>query len=119
MRVLICGDRLWDDKELIRATVQALLKKHKKLVVIDGTAPGADRLGHEVAKELKLGFQRFPADWMRYGLAAGPIRNRQMLKEGRPDLVLAFHDDLKMSKGTKDMIKVAQKAGVEVIKVKH
>jgi hypothetical protein len=34
--------------------------------------------------------QSFPANWIKYGITAGPIRNLEMIKEN-PDLVLAFH----------------------------
>lgn len=63
-----------------------------------------------------LGFKNiipFPAEWEKYGKSAGPIRNRQMLDEN-PDLVIAFHDDIESSKGTKDCIKEAEKRGIEV-----
>lgn len=56
-----------------------------------------------------------PADWNKYGKVAGPIRNSEMLKlHPDIDLVLAFHDDLSESKGTRDMVHKAQKAGIEV-----
>lgn len=41
---------------------------------------------------------RFPAKWNEHGKAAGPIRNQQMLTEGKPDVVFAFHDDIASSK---------------------
>lgn len=119
MRVLVCGDRDWTDKSLIKRKLMALVELNGPLFVIDGACRGADSIGNEVAKEIKLKFKRFPADWTKYGPAAGPIRNGQMLKEGKPDLVLAFHDDLESSKGTKDMVRQAELAGVKVIKVKH
>lgn len=52
----------------------------------------------------------FKADWDKHGKAAGPIRNQQMLDEGKPDLVLAFAG----GKGTDDMCRRARAAGVEV-----
>lgn len=61
----------------------------------------------------------YPADWKTYGRAAGPIRNRQMLTCGQPDLVLAFHDALEISKGTANMVKIARKAGVPVVVISH
>lgn len=45
---------------------------------------------------------------------AGPIRNEQMLQEGQPDKVLAFHENLAQSRGTADMVRRAAKAGVPV-----
>ena len=37
-----------------------------------------------------------------------------MLKEGDPDVVIAFNDDLENSKGTRDMVKIAGAAGKKV-----
>lgn len=82
--------------------------------VIEGDARGADRLAGEWAEEQGEQPLRFPADWEKYGRAAGPIRNQQMLDEGRPDLVLAFSRDITKSKGTKDMVTRAHKAGLPV-----
>lgn len=52
----------------------------------------------------------FPADWENYRRAAGPIRNRQMLVEATPDLVVAFPG----GPGTANMIRQARAAGVPV-----
>jgi hypothetical protein len=67
-----------------------------------------------VAEELGIPVLSFPADWARFGRAAGPIRNQRMLDEGKPTLVLAFHNNIVESKGTKDMVKRARKAGIRV-----
>lgn len=117
MRVLVCGDRNWLDYKLVQKTLFGLGKGPH--TIIDGEARGADSRGNEVAVLMGWPYKRYPADWVKYGKAAGPIRNQQMLDEGKPDLVLAFHDDLKNSKGTKDMIKRAEKAGVKVLKIRH
>lgn len=56
----------------------------------------------------------FLAEWDKYGRAAGPIRNKQMLLyvlEAKP-LVIAFWDGI--SRGTKNMVSQAEKADVEV-----
>lgn len=58
--------------------------------------------------------ERYPADWEKHGKAAGPIRNQQMLTEGKPDIVVAFSDNLSNSKGTADMCRRAHKAGLPV-----
>lgn len=63
------------------------------------------------AIERHIPFREFRAAWNRWGNAAGPIRNQQMIDEGEPDLVVAFPG----SSGTLDMIKRSQKAGIEVI----
>ena len=64
----------------------------------------------------KLGFKVIMvwADWELEGKAAGPIRNQRMLDIHQPDLVLAFHRFIANSKGTKDMVDRARKAGVRI-----
>ena len=67
--------------------------------------------------------QVFSAEWHKHGKAAGPIRNTLMLQQ-KPDLVVAFHDDIDSSKGTANMVKKARKANIEVrvlktISLKH
>jgi hypothetical protein len=111
MRVLICGSRHWTDTD---AVVQEVAMLVPGTVVIHGDAPGADRIAGATAEARGLQVVRFPADWERHGRAAGPIRNRQMLREGKPDLVLAFTADLERSQGTRDMVRQAQRAGVPV-----
>lgn len=110
MRLLVCGDRNWKDGEAIRQRIATL----SPYVVIHGCARGADRLAGTVAKELGVGVEEFPAQWNTYGRAAGVIRNQQMLIEGKPDYVLAFHDDLEHSKGTADMVRRARGEGIQV-----
>lgn len=60
------------------------------------------------------------ADWDRHGIGAGPIRNRAMIL-AHPDiaLVMAFHDHIWTSKGTKDMVSVALRRGILVNLVSH
>jgi len=111
-RVLVCGDRHWSDRELIKLPLTWLPKGS---TIIHGNAWGADKTAGNVAHELGLEVKSYPAEWKRYGKAAGPIRNKQMLKEGRPNLVLAFHADLSKSKGTANTIAQAREAGVRVI----
>ena len=109
-RLLICGDRNWIDKDKIRECIETIDPD----VIIEGEARGADRMTRDVALEMGyiLGdtLLSFPADWYQYHRAAGPIRNQQMLDEGQPTIVYAFHGNIRESKGTKDMIKRSLKA---------
>jgi hypothetical protein len=118
LKVLICGDRNWTNDKLIKANLLSLqVYWGDRLILIEGECQGADKLGAQVARELGVpeeDIRKFPADWAKYGKAAGPIRNQQMLDEGKPDIVLAFHPDIGSSKGTLDMIKRANKAGIPV-----
>lgn len=110
MRVLICGGRNFDDSALFSETMTELHAEHKFEMVIHGGAPGADRMADLWARMYGVERMTFPADWNRHGRAAGPIRNQQMLDEGKPDLVIAFPG----GRGTRDMMKRAFSAGVKV-----
>ena len=113
-RVLICGDRNWVDIDLILRELSKIQQEVGVEVVIEGEATGADSGGRFAAERLGIPVLKFPALWVKHGRSAGPIRNRQMLNEGKPTLVLAFHPFIENSKGTKDMVEVAIKAGVHV-----
>ncbi len=72
--------------------------------MIESEAWGADTCARIAAEELNITVEKYPAEWNKYGQSAGSIRNKQMLTEGNPDLVLAFHANIESSKGTKNMI---------------
>jgi len=80
--------------------------------IIQGEARGADTIAKNIAVFLGIHVLGFPAQWGLYGKAAGPMRNRQMLDQGKPDLVVGFHDQIHHSKGTKDMLLKAATAGI-------
>jgi len=109
-RVLICGDRNWTDRERIANTIRILLTPGD--IIIEGEARGADSIAREEGEAQGFQVLRFPALWQVHGKSAGPIRNQQMLVEGRPTIVFAFHDDISNSKGTKDMVERAKRAGI-------
>jgi hypothetical protein len=114
MRVLVCGGRDFGDYSLVCDTLNQLLPEiNAGTTIISGAARGADALGERWAHAARADLERYPADWEAHGRSAGPIRNRQMLVEGKPDLVVAFAG----GKGTANMIKQARAAGVKVIEV--
>jgi len=88
-------------------------------VIIHGDCRGADRLAGQAAEQLGLTVRAYPAQWDSHGRAAGPIRNQQMIDEEHPDLVIAFHDDLTKSKGTRDMLQRAKRSGITCRWFKH
>ena len=112
-RVLICGDRDYKHEQKIFDYIQALNPLED--IIIHGNARGADASASTAAKLFGFAIIGFPAQWNKYGKSAGPIRNQQMLDEGKPDLIVYFHDNIKKSKGTKDMVSRAEKAGLPVL----
>jgi len=111
MKVLICGSRNWTNKKIIEDFIKSL---PKGTWIIEGGCRGADKIAKEVAICNGYGLSEYPALWHRYGKAAGPIRNQKMLNDSKPDVVVAFHDNLEKGKGTKDMVNRAKKAGIPV-----
>lgn len=109
MRVLVCGSRHFNDYEKLKEVLDGF----GITTVIEGEARGADRLSRVYAERQGISVLPFPAQWDKHGKAAGPIRNKQMLAEGNPELVVAFRGP--NSRGTQNMIDQATKAGVEVI----
>lgn len=117
LRVLVCGDRKWFDRTFVFDTLDLI--RHRIDLLIEGGAPGADTWAHEWANQCLVSHLHLMAKWGAYGKAAGPIRNIRMLKEGKPNLVIAFHDNIKESKGTYDMLNQAARAKIYRILISH
>jgi hypothetical protein len=116
--VVICGSRYWTDRERIKSVLYEL---PSDAVVIHGAARGVDTIAGEEAKALELSVIGVPADWDGYGKSAGGIRNQQMLEMllrarfwADDVLVIAFHEDPNLGKGTRDMVRRAREANIEV-----
>lgn len=116
MRVLVTGDRNWDRRVPIRAALRKCVRASpEKVIVAEGGAKGADTCARDLCDILGITHITYWANWNGHHKAAGPIRNRFMLEDFKPDLVLAFHPNLDESKGTADMVKRARKAGIPVV----
>lgn len=129
MRLLVCGGRDFANREALVEAMNLVVGSASKVVVIHGGARGADSLADDIAKAAGVEVLAFPADWgdlshpdarikerrdgTRYDANAGHRRNQQMLDEGKPDIVLAAPG----GGGTAMMIRLAEEAGVPVIKM--
>ena len=100
------------ERAFLRVELNNLHFLHGFTSVAHGREPnGADMLIGLWAKDADLPVREYPADWKQHQRAAGPIRNLEMFNAEKPDLVVAF----KGGNGTKNMIDIARRAGVEVI----
>jgi hypothetical protein len=118
MRVLVCGSRTLKSDWLPFRVLDAFADL--TTVVIHGGARGADAMADRWARMRYLCIERYPANWDTDGKAAGPIRNKRMLSEGRPEMVIAFTDKpLAESVGTAHMVYIARQAGVETLVIEH
>lgn len=112
--VAITGSRYWCRDAHVYSISCILNSLPRSTPIVLGDAKGVDSIALEVARDLGFTDIRVHyADWAKFGKRAGPIRNRAMLDEN-PTVVVAFHDDLANSRGTKDMVQAAKRRGIRV-----
>lgn len=111
-RVIVCGGREYNNYRELCDVLDAYHDAHGIKHLFHGNARGADKLaGMWGERTSGVNVHAVPAEWSKYGRRAGPIRNQNMLGQGI-DLVIAFPGGA----GTRDMVKRAEKAGVEVVR---
>ncbi len=115
-KVIVTGSRDWTDSRLVFVQLGIFFVRAPGsfLVVQGGHKKGADKFAREWASAMRISgqpvdYKTFEADWDNYGIAAGPIRNTEMVKFGA-DLCLAFIKD--NSRGASDCALKAENAGI-------
>lgn len=123
MRIIVAGGRKYADWEIAKRELDLLHNQWKWDVTLpitevvcgmcsvgiqtykedleDGKAIriyGADGLGYRWAKENNIPVVEFPADWVRFKRAAGPLRNAKMADYA--DALIVFPG----AAGTSDMV---------------
>ena len=109
-KVIIAGTRDFVDYVLLCSFADEALAGMDDIEIVSGGARGADALGERYARERGHALKVFPADWKKWGRAAGPIRNGQMADYA--DALIAFWDG--QSAGTRDMIRKAEDRDLRV-----
>ncbi len=109
-KVIIAGTRDFADYALLRSFADEALAGVDDIEIVSGGARGADALGERYARERGRRLKVFPAEWKKWGAAAGPIRNTEMAAYA--DALIAFWDG--KSAGTRDMIRKAEEKGLDV-----
>lgn len=118
MRILICGGRDFQDHSLFWKTMNDIedtndFDGNQSITIIEGGAQGADAMAAGYAAHCGWILETYRADWKTHGKAAGLIRNKKMLEEGKPDLVIAFPGE----KGTAHMVKIAKETNIPVLEI--
>ena len=123
MRVLVTASREWSWPEVLHAALTDTYREWTKscpddteFVVVHGKARGGDIMADEWARaaavqDSRVRPEEHPADWERYGLAAGHLRNQEMV-DAKADRCLAF--PWGRSTGTRGCMKMAKKADIPV-----
>lgn len=111
MKTIIAGGRdITNPKHLLDAIKLAEENGIYLDEIVSGMAPGVDYMGYRYALSNNIPVKPFPADWGKYGNAAGPIRNQKMAEYS--NALIAVWDGI--SKGTKDMIERAKACGLKI-----
>ena len=134
MKILVTGDRNWTSYDSVVNAFESVCIEFKvepsEIILIHGAARGADTIAAICGDFLGMDVKPYPAHWRHdmdcpkncrevVGRAAGPIRNKKMLTDNPDiDLALAFHSNLKESKGTRGMMTLAAKARILVRRYK-
>jgi hypothetical protein len=118
-RLVVCitGER---ENTAFENTIKIVLDELKKqtelhekhLKVIFGDCTGVDASAKKLCQEMGIDYEVYKAEWRTYGLAAGPLRNKQMIDIA--NVAYAFHSNIKESKGTKNTIKLAKSKGIPI-----
>lgn len=127
MRILITGSRDWDDYHRIGSEIVRAMEELAPIqpgqydrndgdwTIVHGACPrGADYLADQWALGANYNIERHPADWNKYGKAAGFRRNAEMVSLGA-DVCLAFIRN--KSKGASHTADLAEKAGISTRRI--
>lgn len=140
MKLLVTGSRSWDDRASVARVIWAAYDKAHAagtdLVVVHGTASGADDLAAQIVRAMaadgcRVREERHPADWTACGTdcppghrkarrvsrreycpTAGHRRNAEMVAAGA-DLAAAFIRD--NSPGATHCLRLIEAAGIPVV----
>ena len=124
-RCLVYGGRDWNDQDAVDRFLDAVRRDNDLLFVVtgdgytkvrenpgdEGYIIGADWQAASWANRRLVPYRVFYANWTGEGNTAGPIRNSRMLSEGKPTFAVQFPG----GKGTRDMRKKLDRAGIPVI----
>lgn len=135
MKILVCGGRDFGNVNKGKAITKEEIEEHKKrlaeyryiidslrsicqgrklerVTIIEGGATGVDSVAADFALMDGCAIEEYQAKWKEHGVSAGPIRNRRMIEEGKPDVVIAFPG----GKGTANMVAQAKAYKIPVEK---
>ena len=109
---LVTGSRKWIDRNLIRKELEIVKSRFPDITLVHGGCRGADLIAGSIWKELGGVVVSCPADWTRYGKAAGLIRNESMINDFNVEFAVAFVKG--ESRGTLHMVSLLKKKEISV-----
>jgi hypothetical protein len=118
IKLIVAGSRTFADYSLLKQKLDFYLQAYLPsgdVEIVSGKARGADTLGERYAREHHLPLKQFPADWERFGRAAGYRRNEMMVSYATH--CICFWDGT--SKGTAHAISLAKRQGLVLRVVRY
>jgi len=112
-KVAVVGSRTFTDGEFLRNRLREI--DDIDILISGGCPTGADAFAKEYAQIADIVYEEYPANWKKHGLAAGPLRNQQIVMAA--NLLVAFWDGV--SEGTKNAIELAAHYKVPTIVYRH
>ena len=119
LTIIVCGSRdmMYHKDPFYREQIFSALDMYHKICPIqflaEGGQTGIDTAAREWAQKNGVPGKSFFADWTQYGRSAGPIRNKKMLTEIQPNLVVAFPGGI----GTASMKALARSIKCPVVEI--
>lgn len=108
MKLIVCGGRNWTEYDKIYFVLNGIRDTYGITEIVNGGATGVDYCARIWADNSNIPLKTFPADWDKYRLRAGPIRNQLMAEYA--DGCIAFPG----GKGTDDMFNKANERKLQV-----
>lgn len=116
MKIIVTGGRHSRERELVFNWLSdfycELREADDDLTVVQGGATGVDKYARDWCMQYGVPFVNYPYP-RELGRAGGPIRNRRMAVQEKPDRVVAFPGGA----GTASMVRIARELGIAVIEV--
>lgn len=111
MRIAFTGGRDYRNRQVVYHLLETLRPSLEHVAV--GDARGLDEIVRMACMNLNVVHTMYVAEWETHGRAAGPIRNKAMLLDGRPDILIAFPGGI----GTENCIRQARELAITVMRI--
>lgn len=123
MIVIVCGSRHYQKKDSLFAAMDRFHAERPISMLVEGgkrkrdhdgrIIGGADYWAAMWAKKNKIKHKVCYAQWRKFGNAAGPLRNVEMIARYKPEVVIAFPG----GRGTENMIQQARLSKIPVVRM--
>jgi len=112
---VVTGGRNFHNWELTYRVLDRVHRLRRIKALVCGMAPGLDSMSARWAQQRGVPLIAAPADWKRFGKAAGVLRNEAMLVDHEPHVCIAFPG----GRGTADCVRRVKARGIPLLVVEE